>query len=130
MSNHKDHPDEDIGDDPRRQIMSMHRHCSIPEESRNCPRIGTGKYWKMDEGRGPQVSPVGSRQAEHLGYEDDLRRPEVVAHPQHDESKDKQIVQDEVTGHIGRGRDEGGVPGEKVPDIADLREQQQDPAAC
>lgn len=53
--------------------------------------------------------------------EDDFSAPEVAADPEHDECKDKEVVEDEMRGYIGGAGDERAVVREEVPDIADLR---------
>lgn len=56
-----------------------------------------------------------------MNDEDDFSAPEVAADPEHDECKDKEVVEDEMRGYIGGAGDERAVVGEEVPDIADLR---------
>lgn len=62
-----------------------------------------------------------------MGDEDDLRAPEVVAGPQEDPSGEEEVVQNEVGGYIGRCCDEDIILGKEVPDIAELREEEDDP---
>jgi hypothetical protein len=64
---------------------------------------------------------------DEVGEDDDLGGPEIVAGPEHDPGEDEEVVQDEMTGHIGGGGYEGRILGEEVPDIADLGEKQEDP---
>jgi len=58
-----------------------------------------------------------------MSNDNNLSWPEVVANPKHDESKNEEVVQDKMTGDVGRGCDKNIVTGEEVPDIADLREK-------
>lgn len=129
LPQHKDHPDEDVGDNPRGQAAGMRRNRAVPEQGRQRPGMGTCNGREVDKGRGSQMHPVRGRLAEEVDDEDDLGGPEVAAHPQHDKGKDEQVVQDEMGGDIGGSGDQDGVPGEEVPQIADLGEQQQDPAS-
>lgn len=62
-----------------------------------------------------------------MGDEDDLCAPEVVAGPEEDPSGEEEVVQDEVGSYIGSCRDEDIVLGKEVPDIAELREEEDDP---
>jgi len=59
--------------------------------------------------------------------ENDLSWPEMIANPEHDESKNEEVIQDEMASHIGRRCDKNIVAREKVPDIADLGKKEQDP---
>ena len=70
------------------------------------------------------VTPVGSRLRKQMNNDYELSWPEIVANPKHDESKDEEIVQDEMASNIGCGRDESIVAWEEVPDIADLRKEE------
>lgn len=128
LPKNKDHPDEDIGNNPRGKVVGMGRNRAVPEQSRQRPGIGTRNGREMDKGRGSQMRPVSGRLAEDVDDEDDLGGPEVVAHPQHDKGEDEQVIQDEMGGYIGGCGDQDGILGEEVPQIADLGEQQQDPA--
>lgn len=67
------------------------------------------------------MSPVSRRLANDVDNEDDFSGPEVAANPEQDESKDEQVVEDEVGGYISGAGDERAIVGEEVPDIADLR---------
>lgn len=63
-----------------------------------------------------------------MDNEHDFSRPEVAADPEHDECKYEKIVEDEVGGYIGGTGNESAVVGEEVPDIADLRQEENNPA--
>jgi hypothetical protein len=62
-----------------------------------------------------------------VGDEDDLGAPEVVPGPEEDPGEEEEVIQDEVGGYIGSGCDQNIVLGEKVPNIAELREEKKDP---
>ncbi len=74
------------------------------------------------------MSPVCGRLADDMHDQDDFSGPKVAADPEHDECKDEEVVEDEVRGYIGGAGDECAVVGEEMPDIADLRQKEDDPA--
>lgn len=81
----------------------------------------------MHKGRQAAVAPVGDCLIDQVSDEDDLCAPEVIAGPQEDPSSEEEVVQNEVGGYIGRSCDENIVLGKEVPDIAELREEEDDP---
>lgn len=120
-ANQENHPNEDIGHDSRGQAMSMHGHSSVPEQGRKRPCIWSCNGGPVHKRRRSAVSPVCRRLADDVDDEDDFSGPEVTADPEHDECKDKEVIEDEVGGYIGSAGDERAIVGEEVPDIADLR---------
>jgi len=81
----------------------------------------------MDESGSTLVLPVRGGLGKQMRNENDLSWPEIVTNPEHDESKNEEVIQDEMASHIGRRCDEDIVAGEKVPDVADLGKKEQDP---
>ena len=101
----KHHPDKDIGDNPRRQAITIHRDGAVPEEAQQGPGIGTRDGGEMHEGRETTVAPVGGVLVEEARDEQDLGGPEVVARPEEDPDEDEEVVEYEVRGYIGGGGD-------------------------
>lgn len=128
VANDKDDPNKNIGDNSRREILCSHCDSSVPEQSGNGPGIGARNSRQMDEGGSNSVVPVGGRLGKQMGDQDDLSWPEKIANPEHDESKDEEVIQDEMASNIGGRRNEDVIAGEEVPNIADLGKKQQDPA--
>jgi hypothetical protein len=100
---------------------------TVPEQSCQCPGIGTGDSREVHESRQAAVAPVGDRLVDQVGDENDLSAPEVVTSPEEDPSEEEEIIQDEVGGYIGGGCDQNIVLGEEVPDVAKLGEEKEDP---
>jgi hypothetical protein len=73
------------------------------------------------------VTPVGNGLIDEVDDEDDLGAPEVVTGPEKDPGEDEEVVKNEVCGDVGGGCDEDGFLGEEVPDVAELREEEEDP---
>jgi hypothetical protein len=121
------HPDKDVGDNSTGQVMAMCCNCAIPEERRHCPSQRTRDGRKMHESGEPLVAPVGRELVEQVGNQDHLGTPEVVAGPKEDPGKNEEVVQDEVSRDVGSRSDDCDILREQVPNVAELREEQQDP---
>lgn len=98
-------PDKDISHDLGRQVVGMHCHSPIPEESSQGPGVWSCNRGPMHKRRRSEMSPVGRRLADDMDDEDDFGGPKVTTNPEHDEGKHKQIVQDKVGGNIGGAGD-------------------------
>ena len=73
------------------------------------------------------VSPVCGELIEEMGNNNDFCAPKMVTGPEENPGKDEEVIQDEVGCDI-RGRcDDRCIFGEKVPHVAELREEKQDP---
>lgn len=119
-SNHENHPDKNVGDNTRGQVVSMHRNSTIPEQSSQRPGIWSRDSRPVHERRRSEMDPICRRLAQDMDNEDDLGWPEKVSGPKHDESEDQEVVEDEMGGNIGSAGDEGSVSGEQMPEIAKL----------
>lgn len=127
QSHGSNHPDEDISHDTTGQVMAVCRNRPIPEERRHCPGQRTCDSRQMHESGESLVSPVGGELVEQVSNQDHLGAPEVVAGPEEDPGKDEEVVQDEVGRDVGSGSDDRDILGEQVPDVAELREKEQNP---
>ena len=128
QSNHQNHPDKDVSHDPTGQVVAMHRDSSVPEQRRQSPGVGSRNGRQVHESGESAMAPVGDSLVDKVGDEDDLGPPEVVAGPQQDPGNDEDVVQDEVRGDVGGGGYQGRVFAEQMPDIAELGEEEKDPA--
>lgn len=129
QSNQQNHPDKNIGHDPPREVMAVHCDSAVPEQCRQRPGVGPRDGGQVHEGWEPLVAPVGDGLVDEVGDEDDLGAPEVVAGPEEDPGEDEEVVEDEVGCYVCGCGDEGGVLGEEVPDVAELREEEEDPGS-
>lgn len=107
--------------------MAVNSDCAVPEQRHQCPGIGTGNSGQVDEHRQATVAPVGDCLVDEVGDEDDLCAPKLVAGPEQNPSGEEDVVQDEMGGDIGSCHDEDIVLGKEVPDVAELREEEEYP---
>lgn len=101
----EDHPNENIRDNPCRQLITIHRDGSIPEESQQSPGIRASDGGEMHKGGEPAMAPVHGVLVDKARDEQDLGGPEVVARPEEDPDEDEEVVEHEVRGYIGGGCD-------------------------
>lgn len=123
----EDTPNSDVRKDAGRQSSSIERNSTVPVKRDEGPGQWSGDDWEVDKAWGGWVTEVERGQVEEVDDQDDLGPNEVGAHEEHDEGELKEVVEDEVGADRGGGVDVVGVVGEEVPDIADLKSEQDDP---
>lgn len=113
----EDHPDEDVGDDPRRQRVAMHGDSTIPEQRHQRPGKGPRDCGQMDQRGQCTVSPVSRMLVDQVGHQDNLGPPEVAPSPEENPSEDEQVVENKMRTHVGGRRHDRGIFMEKMVDI-------------
>lgn len=106
FSNQQEYPDEDIGDNSRRSVVTSHSHGAVPEQLSESPRIWARNGGEVHQSRQTLMVGVEGRLTEEVDSDDDLGPSEVGADPKKDECNHKQVVQDIVAADIdGRSYD-------------------------
>jgi len=127
ISKHEQHPNKHVRDDPRRETVTPDRDGTVPEERGQRPRVGSGDRGEMDKRRQGTMDPVRGGLAEEVCGQDDFGSPEVVPHPEQDPREDEEVVQDEVARDAAGCVHQRCIPGKEMPDVGELREQEEDP---
>lgn len=100
---------------------------AVPVNSHERPGQRSGNDWPVDEARVRVVAEVERRQVGEVNDQDELSPAEVGAHEQHDKGEVQEVVEDEVRSDAGGGVDIVAIAREKVSDIADLEDEENDP---
>jgi len=120
-------PNRNIGQNAGWQSIGINCDGSIPVQSNKCPCQWSRNNWDMDESRVRVVAEVERGEVEEVDGQDDLSPDVVAADEQHDERELEEVVDDEVASNTSCCVDIVGVRGEKVPDVSDLQEEEEDP---
>ena len=70
---------------------------------------------------------VQRRQVEEIDNKDEFSPDEVSTNEQHDEGKLQEIVENEMASNTSSSIDIFGIVGEKVPDVSNLQEEEDNP---
>lgn len=131
VAEHGNGPHKDVTQHARHKVVRVPQHQRpVPVRRHKRPRQRTRRDGQVHEGRACAVEEVQVGEVEQVDDLDDLGPDEVGAHEEHDEGEVQEVVEDEVAADVGGGGDVGGVLGEEVADVADLEEEDDDPAVC
>jgi len=83
----------------------------------------------MNEWNRGGVAQVEKGEVGEVEDHDKLGPDKVRADKENDEGKLEEVIQDEVASDTGSCMDTLGFGGEQVPDVADLEQEEEDPAS-
>jgi len=104
-------PHSNISADPRGNGVRPNHDSAVEEHCYERETQRPSHHGIMDEKGHLEVLEVERGQVEQVQYEDDLRDPEMGVHPQEDECRLQEVVEDEVGADVGGGVDYFGVEG-------------------
>lgn len=89
--------------------MGIHHRRAVPEQSDIRKGQRHRHHGAMDEQGRPVVAVIQHGEVEKVEYEHQLGNPEARSHPQQDEAGLQDVVDDEMTSHVGRRLDPLGI---------------------
>jgi hypothetical protein len=100
---------------------------AIPVQSNECPRQWPRNNWDVNESWVSVVAEVEGGQVEKVDDQDDFSPVVVATDEQHDERKLEEVVDYEVASDTSGCVDIVGIGGEKVPDVSNLEDEEDNP---
>lgn len=105
-----------------------HHDGAIPVNGDECPGKRPRDGRAVDEARVGIVAKIERREVDEVENEDELGPVEVGADKEHDKGKVEEVVEDEVVADAGGSVGALDVAGEEVADIANLQDEEANPA--
>jgi hypothetical protein len=113
-------PDKHVRHDPSHEVRAVERNGADPVQSDEVPGQRAGNRADVDGARGGAVAEVGEAEVEEVDDEQQLREPEVRAHPEVDEAEQQEIGGDVVGADVGGGEEVGLVCGPEGVGVDEL----------
>lgn len=123
----QDTPNSNVRSNACWQGVCVHHDGSIPVKSDKCPGQWPRHNWDMDKARENLVAEVERGEIEKVENQHDLSPHEVATDEKHNERELQEVVEDEVASNSGGSVDIVCVGREQMPDIANLKDEEQDP---